>query len=260
MLALPRYTPRNDAAALTTEENESLDTALSALDGVWPTQHRLGLVPFMRDAEWDEDEVVQRARKLRRELDRLGTVSLDDVLPYLRPGECGRPPPCGVLMEDGHGECARDKRGNPVVVVYGGFECSADDAIRQLVFTNQRIQRYIGSQEIPHVTYVFDMKPRADLHGFHQLTNNLDVTFFRFASLFPQGFTVYVCAAPPRAAAAMRMLPTWMASNMKVSDSYDVLADVIDPSQMPPAWHTDGRFDFSVAKYVEALTAEHAND
>ena len=249
---MPSHIPRNDAAALTEEENESLDTAMAEL--AWPSERRMSLVAFMRECEWDEDEVVTRARKLEAALDKVGTVSLADVRPYMSVDADGCPSPCGALLEDGYGNCARDVRGNPVVIIYGNFECSADDAIRQMVFLNQRMQKYIAPTEIPHVTYVFDMQPRA---GKHDLSFKAwDMTFLRFVNLFPQSFDMYVCAAPAQMVSTVNMVPTWLRKNLKVSETYDILADVMHPAHMLPSWHAEGAFEFKLDEYVTQLEAE----
>ena len=251
-MPLPTHTPRDDAATLTAEENESLDTAMAELG--WPLGRRMSLVAFMREVEWDEDEVVTRARKLDAEVNKIGTIPVADVLPYMSMDDQGRPSPCGVLLEDGHGNCARDKRGNPVVVIYGNFECSAEDAIRQMVFLNQRMQTYLSPSEIPHVTYVFDMQPRVGMHDMK--SNAWDLAFLRFVNLFPQSFDMYVCAAPTRVMSTLNMVPSWLMNNLKASASYDILADVMDPAHMLPAWHPHGSFDFTLDAYVTQLKAE----
>ena len=79
MARLPSYVPRDDAAKLTGEEDEALDASMQELG--WAEEHRLSLVPFMRDAEWDETEVVARATKLKAELDEVGLFGANFGLP-----------------------------------------------------------------------------------------------------------------------------------------------------------------------------------
>lgn len=258
MTRVPAYVPRDDAAALTAEEHESLDVAVAELAS-WPAAHRLHLVPFMRDAEWDEDEVVTRARKMRTEVAAHGDIPLAAVLPFMTSagGGAAVPPPCGALMEDvANGRCVRDKAGNPVVVIYGGFECAVEDAIRQMIFINQRMLRYVGPKEVPHVTYVYDMKPREGLHDLSRTT--LDMTFMKFVSLFPSGFSMYICNAPSRVVTATKLMPSWLLNNTKVSASYDILAEAMDPPHMLPAWHPDGTLDWTLDAYCTELRSEAA--
>ena len=253
-LPLPAHVFRNDAEALTEEESESIGTVARELRREdFPN---LYLMPFLHDAEWDEDEVVSRVRRLLRELDGIGTVPLADVIGYMRRGdEHDPPPPCGVLLEDGHGGCARDKQGNPLVLVYGTCECTTESAMRQLVFITQRVKRYIGPAEIPHVSYIFDMAPRAGLHDF---VRHWNVHFMRFVALFPRSFSLYMVGAPPRTASVLSFIPQWLKARMTISPSYDVLHDAIDVANMLPAWHPEGTFDFELSAYTSYLASSSA--
>ena len=252
-MALPKYTPRDDSVGLTDEENELLDTAVAELG--WPKERRLQLVVFLRESEWDEDAAVERARKLEKELAAIGPVPLSAVKPFMTVDETGCPSPCGAVLEDNHGNCARDKQGNPIVIVYGNFECTPQQAIQQMAFLNQRVMKYVAETEIPHITYIYDMQPRS---GKHDATASKawDLQFLRFVNLFPQSFSMYVCGASSAIVSTMNMVHSWLLKNLKASTSYDILDGVVDPTNMLPTWHPQGTFDFKLDEYVSALERE----
>ena len=247
---LPAYAPRDDASALTGEERDILQQVMEDT-GVDEAQ-RMGVVQMLSEVEWDDEAATTRVRKMDSEIKKLGTITRDDVLPFVGVDDAGVPLPCGVILEDGRGQCARTKRGSPIVLVYGNFECDTQAAIRQMAYLCNRLQAFIDKRELPHVTYVFDMKPR---EGKHTITTKLDLTFLRFASLYPQSYDVYLCAASPKAAAAFNMIPQTFRAKTHVCANYDVLHDAIDPVNMLPHWHPDGAFDFDLRKYREHLAA-----
>ena len=239
---LPIYHPRYDGGTLSDEQNESIDCVMKALK--WPLQRRMHTVAFLRDVEWDEDEAVSRIRKFVTQIESR-TVSLRDYLPFLFVnGDI--PSPCGVVLEDGRGQCARDKQGNPLILIYGNYECAREEAMNQMCCLLRRVQKHTHDTQLPHCTYVFDMKPRM---GLHAPGAQMDFAFLKFMSLFPQSFTLYICAAPSSAASTFSMIPSSLLANVKVCGSYDVLHDVIDPVNMLPSWHPNGTFDFDLNKY-----------
>ena len=244
---LAPYVPRDDLSKLTDEERGILDEAAAELK--LPDDQRSFFVPFLRECEWDDEAAVRMYRKLQTEITRMGEPDLHkDILAHTDVGDDGVPTPCGVLLEDGRGECARDRQGNPVVLIYGSFECDAATAMRQLKFLNQRMQRYLHPTQISDVTYVFDMAPRQDRHKYGA---KMDMDFLRFTSACPQNYKVYVCAAPERAAKAFQMVPSVMLPNIEVCADYSVLDGVIDPECRLPAW--GGTFDFDLRRYREYL-------
>ena len=195
---------------------------------------------------------MERVKKYMAEMKRNPPLNInEDILPFVNVDEEGVPLPCGVLLEDGHGQCARDKRGNPIVLVFGAFECDSASAIRQMLHINERIQKYIDPRQIPEVTYVFDMGPR---DGKHSIGNQLNMDFLRFASIFPQSYSLYLCKAPPNMVQAFSLMPPSMRSHIHICADYSALDEVIDKSNMLPRW--GGTFDFDLIKYRMLLSTE----
>jgi hypothetical protein len=249
---LPAYVPRDDAAALTEEEREALREVVEATGHDVPMQ----LVPFLRDVEWDEESATERFRHYVETVGRLPPVRLAQVLDFIGNDSEGVPLPCGVLLEDGRGQIARDRRGNPVVLVYGTFECDGEAAKRQLLHINQRIQKYASQapQQALHVTYVFDMGPRA---GKHSLSRQLDLDFLRFTSVFPQSYSLYVVSAPKGVVQTLSLVPPSMRSRLTLCSDYSALAGVLDSTNMLPRW--GGSFDFDLDRYRAFLVADEGD-
>lgn len=243
---LTKCKARDDFSKLSEEERDLLLETETELG--WPASKRMILAQYLKDVEWDEEEAKTRAQSADRELERRGVVPISKYLEFVSVDADGIPSPCGVLMEDGHGECARDCNGNPTILIYGNFECGTDDAIAQMCYLMHRVQsRYIPANQLPHVTYVFDMKAR---EGKHTLDTSLDLNFLRFVQLFPQSYDLYICNAPTKAAAVFSLLPPGMKKHIKVSSSCDILDGVIDPQCMLPSWHSKGTFDFDLNRYI----------
>ena len=213
-------------------------------------EKRLHTVSFLEMSEWDEDEALDRIRKYECQI-ASRPISLESYLAHVSVDGEGTPSPCGIILEDGFGECARDMEGNPLVVIYGNFECASEAAIDQMCFLIHRLQRYIHATQLPYCSYVFDMKPRA---GRHAIGKQWELSFLKFISLCPQSFTLYICGAPPSAAKAFGMIPKSVLGNIKISEDYSILDGVVDPSNMLPSWHPSGTFDFDLHKYRQYLS------
>ena len=244
---LPVYVPRDDAAKLTREERASLAVVVEEL--ALPAEEHMTAVLFLRETEWDEEAAADRMSALRKELSKARPLALAEVRQYLGTEEDGTPKPYGVLLEDGRGQCARDKLGNPLVYITGGFTCDATDAIRQLVFINDRVTRYVHPSELPHVTYVFDMRVR---EGKHEV-GSINWQFLRFLGLFPSGYTVYVVGASDAFVRQTNWIPSSMLPHMRVCKGYEVLHDALPVESMMPTWHARGTLDFDVERYLDYL-------
>lgn len=241
----PEYTPRNDDR-FSEEESKLIDDTVRRID--WVRATRMVVAAYMVFLEWDEEEVVTKIKALRVEMDSREHPTLGHVLPYIGADPQGVPRPCGLLLEDGRGGCARDVDGNPIVVTYGAFECDSEAAILQMNFLMDRMNRYIYSSEIPAVTYVLDLGPRAKLHNY---TTPLNLTFLKYTTLFAQTFKIHICCASSTAQKAIGLLPSGMRSKTTVSGDYSNLAGKISPANMLPSW--GGTYNFEIPKYMEFL-------
>lgn len=250
---LPAYTSRDDARFLTEEENEVLDEVLSATGH--PRHLKMQLVPFLRDVEWDEEAAVERVQKYEAEMKMTPSIDVqEDILPFVNVDKEGVPLPCGVLLEDGRGQCARDKRGNPIVLVFGAFECDSTSAIKQMLHINERVKMCVDPRQILEITYVFDMGPR---DGKHSVGNPLNIDFLRFTSIFPQSYSLHLCKASPKVVQAFSLLPPNMRSHIHICTDYSGLGKIIDESNMLPRW--GGTFDFDLLKY-RAFLSEYSKE
>jgi len=207
---------------------------------------------YLQDCKWNETDAVQRIMAYLQSVKVHGSPHISHILPYVGVDlVTNRPKPCGVLLENLKGGCARDKKGNPIVVIYGAFECDGDNAIKQMNFLMHRVRRYIASTELPFVTYVFDSAPRAGLHSMDVPV----ISFIRHMSNFPQSFRMIVCGAPAAMVSAWNIgkavLPRQTVERTEFCQSYDILKEYIDTDNMLQSW--GGTFSFSISDYMQHL-------
>lgn len=244
----PQSAPRDDMAQFSAEEMSLIEETKKRVD--WGECPVSTVAAYLKHFNWDEEEVISKIKSVRSELEKRDKPSLMHILPFVGADPQGVPRPCGVLLEDGRGGCAKDLQGNPIVLVYGAFECDSEGAILQMNFLNDRIRKYLGEKELPMITYVFDMEPRKNLHNLNMPFN---MAFYNYTQLFPQTFNMYICSASPLAIKAFNLLPSGLKANTVVAEDYSILEDKIAPECMLPSWHPDGKFDFDISKYMQYL-------
>ena len=244
----PPHTPRDDLSLFSSEELALIHDTKRRVD--WGECPITMVAAYLKHFDWDEEEVISKIKSVRVEFEKRDKPSLMHILPFVGADPQGVPRPCGVLLEDGRGGCARDLQGNPIVVVYGAFECDSEGAILQMNFLNDRLVKYIGEKELPMITYVFDMGPRKHLHNLNMPFN---MAFYNYTQLFPQTFNMYICAASPLAIKGFNILPSGMKANTVVAEDYSNLVGKIAPESMLPGWHEEGKFDFDISKYMQFL-------
>jgi hypothetical protein len=215
-------------------------------------KYKMVVAAFMREFEFDDATVLEKMGVLVKELERDTPSLRAHYLPYVGLQSDGLPKPCGMLLEDCNGGCARDRNGNPICLCYG-FDGDARLAISQMKYLMHRVTTmYVDANDFPSITYVFDMIPR---QGQHQFQLNLE--FMSFCRLFPQQFTFFMCGVSPTVRTAWRAMSRLMPSldNYKLDNGYGVLAEYMTPENMLPTWHEKGSFDFDLTRYVAFLEA-----
>lgn len=251
---------RDDVTSLTPKQRIIFDRASQEYDD---SRSRMRLLAYLMDANWDEDIAHEKMDDLQELMEHMPIPQLSEVRRFYETADDGLPPPCLVLLEDGKGDCARARDGSPVVVGFGALRGTSQEIIQQLGFVFSRVDKYVADTELPCVTFVGDLLARKGLHE----TQSPDMTVGKFMMKFPMSYRSYTCGVEPwmeaameKANAAARLMvsaETYQKANekYKFSTSYDILAEVLDPASMLPAWHPDGSFRFDIPGYLAFLDA-----
>lgn len=255
---LPAWSPPDHHASLTTDQRALLDDFCND----YGEENRNLLGAFLVASDWDEDLASEGFEGMQKTHAEVAPKSLDyaSLLGLVgKNATTGRPLPCVVALEDGHGGVARTKRGMPILAMLDHMEGKEEDWIAQIHFAVERVRLYSGSKEFPSVAFVLDsvdatQQPDASM-------NNLK--FLRYISSFPGNYVCYMCGAAsgPASAALMRPFVEMIgASRIRVCTRYEQLVEDVDAAHRLPQWCNDassvGTFDLDLDKHREWLRAQ----
>jgi hypothetical protein len=89
------------------------------------------------------------------------TPSIVDIAPFLRVPEGSKGPDgCIVCLEDGKGDCARDKHGRPILLSCGMQYGSSIEMQLQMVYSMNRALQYCPPGMLQSSTVVIEVAPR----------------------------------------------------------------------------------------------------
>lgn len=226
---------------------EDRDEILAVSNEFSHPTYKMIVAAFMIEYEYDETTVRS---KMREFVSCIEGAQASDYTDSLHRVESGTLSPTGYILENGDGSCARDIDGCPICVCTGMFACKSGDAKRQMNYLVKRLGDFVDGDDLPRVTYVFDLKLR-DMA--HDTLPGMD--FAMHCLKFPQTFRFIVCGASSNWRGLWRtgtaVLPTWMTAKFLVCEDYLVLDEYITKENQLRQW--GGSFDFSFDEYLQRM-------
>lgn len=242
-------TPRDDVSKLTARQLEIFKRASKE----YPEQRdKMRLLAYLHDSDWDEDISHDKMEELSELVQGMAVPSVEEVSEFYEMRDSNTPPPCIAILEDGEGDCARDREGSPIIVMFGALEGSGDDMVKQLAFIISRCDRFFADTEMPKVAFVTDLGPRKGLHNM----NKGDMKVGNFMKKFPMSFTSYTCGVETwmddTVKKATALIPEGIFQKYKIDSGYGILEDAFDVGARLPWWN-GGSLNFSMRNYLDIL-------
>lgn len=189
-------------------------------------------------------------------------VSIKDVAAFFRaPPGCTYPPSCQFVLEDGKGDCARDKQGRPILVSLGGLpHGTLTEMILQLRYARQRVSQYTRDGDPPGACCaVVEALPRVkgEAIAFRFPEGDTRVMFDIDKRYYPgsQFVDLHICGLNRIVIGSFHLCKVFMNKevyeNMHLKPSFAHLKDFISDENRLSVWDKNGTFQFDLDKYVE---------
>lgn len=166
-----------------------------------------------------------------------------------------------MLLEDGKGNCARDKMGRPVLVQVGMMHGNRYEHQLQALYTNRRVSEYIQPDRFPEVTLVMECQPRKGAIGtFRFPDENTKALINMQREHYPGGLNSksHFCGIPSVAVWAFHLVKPFMPKevfeNIELRADFKHLPNYISKENMLVEWGGSFKFDFN--EYIKWRAAE----
>jgi hypothetical protein len=155
-------------------EESWVDTRLDALTpsqlaAFYETRDQLGRVPasevlaYVKSRGFDSAKAVTgfRATQQWRKDRQPERVTIADVAKFMRtPAGSDGPDGCMFVLEDGKGDCARDREGRPIVVSMGMCHGTAEEQQTQMIYASERVNALTRPDAPPGCSNVLEVVPQ----------------------------------------------------------------------------------------------------
>lgn len=190
-----------------------------------------------------------------------------DCAPFLRiPEGSEGPDGCIVCLEDMRGDCARDKRGRPIVASIGMLHGTANEMQKQMTYAMNRALLYAAEGELEGQCSVVEVVPRAGANPTFRFPDAavrtvLDVQRHHFPGSAVAS-TTHFCGLPRAVTWGFALCKPFMAKetyeNMLLMPDFSHLPDHIDDSSILREW--GGSLKFDLEEYIAWRAREEGVD
>lgn len=208
----------------------------------------------LRKGNVKEAAAQHRATKAWRATLKMPTIA--DVAPFMRsgPGASG-PDGCVVVLEDMKGDCARDRKGRPIVVSIGMSHGSALEQQQMMIYATERAATYCKDGNLSFAT-VLEVAARKGATATFRFPDpptrsvmDLQRQHYPVAVV---SSTTFFCGLPRFVTYAFALCKPFMAKQMYdamvLKPNYKHLSKHIDPACMLKEW--GGELEFDIDAYI----------
>ena len=218
------------------------------------------LLAYLKARSWKVQEASSQYSSTLRWRETI-CPTIRDVAPFLR----GPPDGCIVCLEDGHGDCARDTLGRPILACVGMLFGSLLEMQYQMVYALRRASLYHrdSQQSLASNCSIIEIQPRPGATAtFRFPDKNVKLLMEMQKVHFPSTLssTTHFCGLPSAVVWAFKLCKPFMDP-----EAYDNMVLKPDFSHLLRDGHVDadnllvewgGKLEFSIADYIKWRAAE----
>jgi len=226
---------------------------LQQFQNLFPESSKTDLLGFLRFRDYNLEEAELQYRNTLAWRKNCPKPTIVDVASFIMvPSGSSGPDGCCVLLEDGKGDCARDKLGRPIVLHVGMPHGNRYEVLLQALYTTNRIAQYIQPGQLPTVTMVMECIPRKGAIGTFRFPDEGTKALFNLQrEHFPGGLdsTSHLCGVPTVAVWAFHLvkpfMPAELFKNIQLRTDFRHLPEFISKENILEEWGGSFKFDFN---------------
>jgi len=239
------------------------EAKLKELQTLFPDARSGELLGYLQIRNGSVDEAASQYKSTRAWRTGFPSPTILDCAPFLRiPEGNSGPDGCVVCLEDMQGDCARDKRGRPIVASIGMLHGTAKEMQSQMVYATNRALLYAKEGELEAQCSVIEVVPRTGANPTFRFPDTavrtvLDLQRHHFPGSAVAS-TTHFCGLPRAVTWGFALCKPFMAKetyeNMLLMPNFAHLPEHIEPSSTLREW--GGDLDFDLEAYVAWRAAE----
>lgn len=230
---------------------------LNELHQIFPSVSKEELLGYLKFRNFDLRKAEFQIKNTLHWRKTVPAPSILDIVPFLRvsPGAEG-PDGAMVLLEDGKGNCARDKLGRPIIVMFGMLYGSHIEMQNQLIYCSNRVAKYCQDGCMMNSTFIIlEVKARKGAHDTFRFPDKKTRIMMEIQKEhFPGSLTssTHFCGVPQAFTWAFSLTKPFMDeeayNNMNLSPNFNHLSKFISNENLLKEY--GGELEFSIEKYI----------